>query len=49
MTTKITVVFEFDKIDNLSEVIDAIEESCETMQIGFNADICYVEGVEEVE
>ena len=47
---KVIVVFEFDEIDDpdspeASEIVQAITEDCETMQIGFDASGCYVQEV----
>jgi hypothetical protein len=45
---KVIVIFEFENIENPNSpeadaIVEAIGESCETMQIAFDANACYVE------
>ena len=45
---KVIVVFEFENIEDpnsaeASEIVQAITEDCETMQVAFDASSCYVE------
>jgi hypothetical protein len=45
---RVTVVFEFDEVDNDADadaIAESINESCETMQTGFNASACWVHNV----
>jgi len=47
---KVVVIFEFDNIKDVdspeaSAIVQAITESCETMQVGFDASNCWVEDV----
>jgi hypothetical protein len=45
---KVIVVFEFENIEDpnsaeASEIVQAITQDCETMQVAFDASSCYVE------
>ena len=47
---KVIVVFEFDEISDpnspeATQVVQAITEDCETMQVGFDASGCWVQEV----
>jgi len=47
---KVLVVFEFENISDIesveaSAVVQSITESCETMQVGFDATNCWVQEV----
>lgn len=44
---RVTVIFEFEGVDPNSEeadrILEDISESCETMQVGFDASACWVQ------
>ena len=44
---KVIVIFEFKGVDpdsdQADEILAEISESCETMQVGFDADACWVD------
>jgi hypothetical protein len=46
---RVIVIFEFDGVDPNSEeadqIVEQISESCETMQVGFDASACWVDDV----
>jgi hypothetical protein len=50
---RVMICLEFDGVDCNSEkadaIVEAITESCETMQVGFNASSCWVDNAFNLE
>jgi nitrogen regulatory protein PII len=47
---RVIVIFEFEGVyadsEEADQIVEQISESCETMQVGFDASACWVDDVE---